>query len=88
MYGRGVDEWIRYPGSPEVLLGLFPCPQVVFSVAVPPRETLTLGGGPEFALADWVGMEFRPGTYAVTATASGSRGEGSHGIWCHASNVG
>ena len=29
VYTWGVDEWIQYGGSPEVLLGLFLCPQVV-----------------------------------------------------------
>lgn len=80
VYARGADEWIRYPGSPEVLLGLFLCPQVVFFVTVPPGETLTPSSGPEFALADWVGMEYRPGTYVVTATVAGSWGGGSHEV--------
>ena len=80
VYGRGVDEWIRYPGSSEVLLGLLLCPQVVFFVTVPPGETLTLTGGPEIALAEWIGTEFRPGPYVVTATVAGSWGGGSHEV--------
>ncbi|MCY3599107.1 MAG: hypothetical protein OXN85_03915 [Gemmatimonadetes bacterium] len=80
VYAKGAGEWIRYPGSPEVLLGLFLCPQVVFFVTVPPGETLTLSSGPQFGLADWVGMEFRPGAYVVTATVSGSWGGGSHEV--------
>ena len=80
VYARGVDEWIQYAGSPEVLLGLFLCPQVVFFVTVPPGETLTISDGPDFGLADWVGMEYRPGTYVVTATVSGSWGGGTHEV--------
>ncbi|WP_420616706.1 hypothetical protein [Candidatus Palauibacter sp.] len=80
VYARGADAWIHYPGSPEVALGLFLCPQVVFLLTLPPGETLTLSRVPPFPLADWIGMEFRPDTYVVTATVAGRWAGGSHEV--------
>ena len=80
VYARGAEEWIQYPGSPEAVISLFLCPQVVVSVTVPPGETLTLPNHLVFAVADWVGPEFRPGTYVVTATVVAAWGGGGHEV--------
>lgn len=78
LYARGVDEWIRYPGSPEVTFDL--CPQIVVFLTVPAGETLTLSDREEFSVADWVGMEFRRGTYVVTATVASFVDERRHEV--------
>lgn len=80
VYARGADAWIQYEGSPEVTIGLSLCPQVVFVITLPPGETLTLERVPPFPLAVWIGTEFRPGTYVVTATVAGSWAGGSHEV--------
>ena len=80
VYGRGADAWIRYEGSPEVTIGLFLCPLVVFVVTLPPGETVTLERVRPFPLAAWIGTEFRPDIYVVTATVAGRWGGGSHNV--------
>ena len=87
VYERGAGEWIEYPGSPEAVIGLFLCPQVVVFVTVPPGETLTLPNHLVFVVADWIGTEFRPGTYVVTATVGGFWGGGWHEIELLAGDV-
>ena len=80
VYERGAGEWIEYPGSPEAVISLFLCPQVVVFVTVPPGETLTLPNHLVFAVADWIGPEYRPGACVVAATVAGSWGGGSHEV--------
>ena len=65
VYQRGPYWWIPYR-----YYDFSPCPLVIVSVTVDPRETYT-PGAPEFSVADLVGEEFRPGTYVVTARVWG-----------------
>ena len=70
VYAWRADRWVQYGGGASAIQV---CPQVLLRLPVLPGQTQTLPAGPPFAVADWVGAEFQPGTYVVTAALPGLR---------------